>query len=459
MKIVLISLLWYLHFFIDRKIFCWKTYEKILNNLNYDFLSAKIEKEFYFKTINKLSNDKRLWIISRKDLKYFIKYFSLYSDFITLKSNFGKDDVFIINENLFSKTIFKYFLSHFINTESSIYITNKKNIKNQNSVMDILKLPLKVRLKRNDLKTLSIINNNIINVAIWNSYNFKYFNYFETLKKMKHENICRFGDGEFSLLKNQGPAYQCYDKNLKKDMISTIEYFIKKNKIAINDKLVVKTEYLNCKDNTQFDFIKTPNLSKLKLTNVYSATLWSIPPYIISKGIDNFVGDAKTIKYNEKYISIYDKELYKTPIGKKWLLDFNNYYQKFFGEVSKNKTIVLVSANTNKNFLECNLLSQCSKKIFIPTVERDSYNEKNKILKKILNIFKEYKNDKIIFFIACGPLGKILCKLIDSNNFRFLDIGNFVNYYYYYNDMLPIDHINIIHQSQIFLKLKKSLTK
>ena len=430
-----------------------------INDQNLDYLFKINNIDFKFNYTNDLSQYNRLFEIKKRNLAYILFYFDKLN-LIEKSFLFSNKDCFLIRKDLFNNNLNKLLLSIFLNSNSSIYVFNSKNDKNIKTInlMKYFKLSIFQKILSNKKNIRKKISTLLINIERRSKdYGYKFANFIDTYKViLKNINILRIGDCEMQIMIGNDGEYQKYNDNLKRELICSYNHFFKKNAIALNKKSFFKSSIVNDRNNWQDINMEINNdFIKKDLKIVYDANFWGINPYIIYTKNWNYLDKPMSFYQNETIYSIYSNDFYKkTKIGIEALNSYNIFFKDLFFSIFKNKNIIFISNISNEKFLNEDFFKNTRKSIFIETPERDAYSVKDKV---IFNIEKNIDNKNLknnIVVISCGAFGKVLSLFLDKKGISFIDIGNFINYYYYYNDKLTINNIQDIHNSTKMISLK-----
>ena len=423
----------------------------IVDKLNLDYIIEKNNLEWKFNIINNINKNNNYLFINVKeiDLNFFMKRFCLI-DFDKLQNNFDNKTIFCIDTDLFRKSYIKLLISLIINFNSFIYLIDEKNqlnfktiklkkfIKNSSTFSKLYNYD-----KYKFVKSISLfLTNNIYKK--YKSCDFK--NFKQTYDELLLDyNIIRFGDGEFDLMNGINHPYQKANQKVT-DLINDCFIYFSNKKIAINDKIVANYSYLNNRHNYQFMNIQDTYTDKLK--KIFSANVWSIPPYIWYIQDYSFLFQPYNINVNNKNYSVCGNSFYiETDIGKKSLELYKKIYKKIFDIKIKNKKCYLISGESNYRYLKNEIL----KNYHIEYISIPDYDAIDNI-QQITNKLKTKIDKNSFFIISAGPVGKIIAKYLDENKISFLDVGNFFNYYDYYTGSLKLDDLSTIHKRKKFLK-------
>ncbi len=431
--------------------------ELILEKLDIDYLIKKNNIDFKFYMIDEndrlQSDDINKIYINQSDLDAFVKiYKNISVDKLALL--FNDKTIFYITKKAYDNGLGKVILSWIYNTSSKVCIIDEDSYSKQESLKRFIKsnnakIKNKIppyRLKPNFYQQCNLYVNNIISRKYTNKI--KFFNFRKTLNDMQVKNIIRIGDGEFDLMNGISCPYQHFNKNISNELKKSLVYFAKNNLLAINDKIIHPYIYANDRNIYQDSNIKYSLAKYIKKS--YSANVWGIPPYIWATNETNYLFAPKSFLVDGQVMPIDSNKIYRYGPYKKMLTTYNGIMASFFKRTINNKKVVIITGRSNEQYIKDYIFKFTKNIEFVYTKEYDSYDD----VKVLKDFIKKNKKQNIIYLLLCGPCGKVIARDIDLNNQRFIDIGNFVNYQAYYNDLLKIDSLSLIHDKKRFLKLK-----
>lgn len=198
-----------------------------------------------------------------------------------------------------------------------------------------------------------------------------------------NKSIARYGDGEFTLCFGEGISFQSYDNELQNRLKEILKDQNQKNcMVCIVDAHVeMKTEY--------------------------SIAFWARNIKPISKLLVN---------KNNHY---YDANVFRHLS----LQEFQKIKQ-----VWDNKDVIFVVGKDSRFVFDKDLFGNIKQHQFIYGKAKDAWSDYYKILKEVLEVQKEYKNEAIVL-ISLGPCATVLAFDLSKQNIRALDIGHISNQY------------------------------
>lgn len=407
------------------------------NNLKFNFNLLDFDNEITFNTK----------FISSNNLKFIKKNIS-YVDVDRIADNISCLDCIYIFKKDFDNPYNKVVLSWIISPYIKIKLIDKKKHKKIRKIT-IFKKDFLSWLQSSKMDFIKCISLFISNYSYLKNNKINFINSIDSINHFKNKNIIRIGDGELSILNGENTPFQKFSDDLKIHLEKSINYFKKKERISLNEKMFSNYNFLGDRSWYQMSNCMYFN----EYNKIYSANSFSLSPYEIYNK-NSILGLSYALNDCEKKIQISNNKLYRNDKNSKILNYYNDFWKNFFNDILKNKVICLISNINNKFFLNLDLFDDKSNKTFIEVKGVNSFESISETRKILNTYFKRYNKSQIVFLIAAGPMGKILCEEIDKKLYRFIDIGNFINYYSYYNNIININDISNIHKSK-FLKYKR----
>lgn len=226
--------------------------------------------------------------------------------------------------------------------------------------------------------------------------NLKIKDYRETISELVQNkpSFCRYGDGEFILMKGEDISFQKHDL-----------------KLATRLKEIIGSEERNILIGIpQFYFNDTPNLKEQVADFMFD---WVYP--------------------NKSYIRSvcsFDKQYYDTCCSQMYAnyLDLN--FDEYFEEVKKiwiNRDITIICGATVFNNIENNIFS-CAKTIeYQEAPSKNAYSEYDKIFSEALKI-----DQGRLIIIILGPTATVLAYDLTQNGYQAIDFGHIAKDYDYF---------------------------
>lgn len=215
----------------------------------------------------------------------------------------------------------------------------------------------------------------------------------ETIDVMinEHCSICRFGDGELSLMSGQSIPMQRFSVALQKRLIEVFS----SNKVHI--KIAI---------------LKSCYSSKANLTDINKDFWRSTGPRFRQLM-------AQYLNYDHQYYAA------EVTLAYSYFKDYD--YQLYFDNMRKiwhEKDIVLICGQTVFDKIKNNIFDNARNIEYLYTPSIDAFNQYEDILEKALQIDKSK-----MCILICGPTAKVLAYDLGCNNYKALDLGHIAKSY------------------------------